>query len=274
MNEILTVHPRQYRDAQAIAESFREGDPGHHQPLADERGRRASPHRLRQRPLAGPLRQDRARHPQGVPALARRTSSSPASTAARTPRSTPPSSRRPDRRLRRPDTHPSSAPSPGQGSRCAFAHTGERARRLDHRDRPLLRAADLLLRAVGAVRARPGPHVQPRSGGRADSVWCSPSRPTWSPTRRSGSSAASSRRVSMGPIAIDFGWSLTMLVVIIGLYVTAGIPLSVAPRSIRARSPRCSRGRADAPRVRRRARPTAHFASVGCTHFRVRNFKI
>lgn len=27
MNEILTVHPRQYRDAQAIAESFREGIP-------------------------------------------------------------------------------------------------------------------------------------------------------------------------------------------------------------------------------------------------------
>jgi cell division inhibitor SepF len=27
MNEILTVHPRQYRDAQAIAESFREGVP-------------------------------------------------------------------------------------------------------------------------------------------------------------------------------------------------------------------------------------------------------
>jgi cell division inhibitor SepF len=25
MNEILTVHPRQYRDAQVIAESFREG---------------------------------------------------------------------------------------------------------------------------------------------------------------------------------------------------------------------------------------------------------
>ncbi|MBW8871545.1 MAG: YggT family protein [Leifsonia sp.] len=29
-------------------------------------------------------------------------------------------------------------------------------------------------------------------------------------------------RVSMGPVAIDFGWSLTMLVVIIGLYVTLG----------------------------------------------------
>jgi YggT family protein len=28
--------------------------------------------------------------------------------------------------------------------------------------------------------------------------------------------------VSMGPVAIDFGWSLTMLVVIIGLYVTLG----------------------------------------------------
>lgn len=27
MNEILTVHPRQYRDARAIAESFREGVP-------------------------------------------------------------------------------------------------------------------------------------------------------------------------------------------------------------------------------------------------------
>ena len=27
MNEILTVHPRQYRDAQTIAESFREGVP-------------------------------------------------------------------------------------------------------------------------------------------------------------------------------------------------------------------------------------------------------
>jgi cell division inhibitor SepF len=27
MNEILTVHPRQYRDARAIAESFREGIP-------------------------------------------------------------------------------------------------------------------------------------------------------------------------------------------------------------------------------------------------------
>jgi len=27
MNEILTVHPRQYRDAQVIAESFREGVP-------------------------------------------------------------------------------------------------------------------------------------------------------------------------------------------------------------------------------------------------------
>ena len=27
MNEILTVHPRQYRDAQVIAESFREGAP-------------------------------------------------------------------------------------------------------------------------------------------------------------------------------------------------------------------------------------------------------
>ena len=27
MNEILTVHPRQYKDAQAIAESFREGVP-------------------------------------------------------------------------------------------------------------------------------------------------------------------------------------------------------------------------------------------------------
>jgi cell division inhibitor SepF len=27
MNEILTVHPRQYRDAQTIAESFREGIP-------------------------------------------------------------------------------------------------------------------------------------------------------------------------------------------------------------------------------------------------------
>jgi YggT family protein len=29
-------------------------------------------------------------------------------------------------------------------------------------------------------------------------------------------------RLSMGPVAIDFGWSLTMLVVIIGLYVTLG----------------------------------------------------
>ena len=29
-------------------------------------------------------------------------------------------------------------------------------------------------------------------------------------------------RVSMGPVAIDFGWSLTRLVVIIGLYVTLG----------------------------------------------------
>ena len=27
MNEILTVHPKQYRDAQMIAESFREGVP-------------------------------------------------------------------------------------------------------------------------------------------------------------------------------------------------------------------------------------------------------
>ena len=27
MNEILTVHPKQYRDAQLIAESFREGVP-------------------------------------------------------------------------------------------------------------------------------------------------------------------------------------------------------------------------------------------------------
>jgi cell division inhibitor SepF len=27
MNEILTVHPRQYKDAQVIAESFREGVP-------------------------------------------------------------------------------------------------------------------------------------------------------------------------------------------------------------------------------------------------------
>ena len=27
MNEILTVHPRQYRDAQAIAEAFRDGIP-------------------------------------------------------------------------------------------------------------------------------------------------------------------------------------------------------------------------------------------------------
>lgn len=27
MNEILTVHPRQYRDAQAVAEAFREGVP-------------------------------------------------------------------------------------------------------------------------------------------------------------------------------------------------------------------------------------------------------
>jgi cell division inhibitor SepF len=27
MNEILTVHPRQYRDAQVIAESFRDGIP-------------------------------------------------------------------------------------------------------------------------------------------------------------------------------------------------------------------------------------------------------
>ena len=27
MNEILTVHPRQYKDAQVIAESFREGIP-------------------------------------------------------------------------------------------------------------------------------------------------------------------------------------------------------------------------------------------------------
>ncbi|WP_345761046.1 YggT family protein [Diaminobutyricibacter sp. McL0608] len=26
--------------------------------------------------------------------------------------------------------------------------------------------------------------------------------------------------LSMGPVAIDFGWSLTMLVVIVGLYVT------------------------------------------------------
>lgn len=29
--------------------------------------------------------------------------------------------------------------------------------------------------------------------------------------------------LSMGPIAIDFGWSLTMLLVIIGLYVTVGL---------------------------------------------------
>ncbi len=28
--------------------------------------------------------------------------------------------------------------------------------------------------------------------------------------------------LSMGPVALDFGWSLTMLVVIIGLYVTLG----------------------------------------------------
>ncbi|WP_158864664.1 YggT family protein [Leifsonia sp. AG29] len=27
-------------------------------------------------------------------------------------------------------------------------------------------------------------------------------------------------RLSMGPVAIDFGWSLTMLAVIIGLYIT------------------------------------------------------
>ena len=31
--------------------------------------------------------------------------------------------------------------------------------------------------------------------------------------------------LSMGPIAIDFGWSLTMLVVIIGLYI---VPIGIA----------------------------------------------
>ena len=34
--------------------------------------------------------------------------------------------------------------------------------------------------------------------------------------------------LSMGPIAIDFGWSLTMLVVIIGLYVVPLLGLAAA----------------------------------------------
>ena len=46
------------------------GHPGDHQPVADERGRRPPPHRLRQRPLAGSVRQDRAGDSEGVPALA------------------------------------------------------------------------------------------------------------------------------------------------------------------------------------------------------------
>ena len=53
MNEILTVHPRQYRDAQMIAETLPRGRAGHHEPLADERARREAPHRLRERPSQG-----------------------------------------------------------------------------------------------------------------------------------------------------------------------------------------------------------------------------
>src|SRR5690606_30315699 len=47
------------------------GRAGDHQPLADERRRCAPPHRLRERSLAGSVRSHRAGHQQGLPAVAR-----------------------------------------------------------------------------------------------------------------------------------------------------------------------------------------------------------
>ncbi|WP_367882360.1 hypothetical protein [Rathayibacter oskolensis] len=42
---------------------------------------------------------------------------------------------------------------------------------------------------------------------------------TRSPILRSRSSAGLIKPVSIGPIALDFGWSLTMLCVIVGMYI-------------------------------------------------------
>ena len=71
ISEILTVHPKQYRDAQVIAENFRDGIPViiNLSQMSDADARRlidfASGLSL------GPLRPHRAGHQQGVPALAR-----------------------------------------------------------------------------------------------------------------------------------------------------------------------------------------------------------
>ena len=71
MNEILTVHPRQYRDAQVIAESFREGVPViiNLSQMSDGDARRLID--FASGLSQGLLRQDRARHEQGLPAVAR-----------------------------------------------------------------------------------------------------------------------------------------------------------------------------------------------------------
>ena len=208
MNEILTVHPRQYRDAQAIAEHFREGIADHHQPPADDGGRRASPHRLRQRPLAGPLRQDRAGHQQGVPAVARARRRLGRDTA-RTARSTPPSPglavaacacRPPPARVGRPAILISVSPI-ALSLPC------------------LLRAAVYFFIALGAVRARSRARLQPilasariRPGARRGDYIADRSADQALPPPH----AAAARRA----FAIDFGWSLTMLAVIILMYVT------------------------------------------------------
>ena len=166
MNEILTVHPRQYRDAQVIAESFREGVPVIINLSQMSRRRRPSSHRLRQRPLAGPLRQDRARDEQGLPALARARRGLAARPAKPRATSTRRSSRTRSRR-------------------------GRTARRLEH---PLRAAPHLLLRDVGAVRARSRAHVQPvvATARRRGSSSSRPS--TASPIRSCASSGGSFRR--------------------------------------------------------------------------------
>lgn len=69
VNEILTVHPKQYRDAQVIAESFRDGIPVIIN-LSQMSDADASADRLRERPLPRPLRPHRARDRQGLPAVA------------------------------------------------------------------------------------------------------------------------------------------------------------------------------------------------------------
>ena len=131
MNEILTVHPRQYRDAQVIAESFREGVPViiNLSQMSDGDARRLID-------FASGLS-------QGLYGKIERVTSK-VFLLARARRGLGRGRRRRGRR-RRLVLHARVAAVGALG-------------RLEH---PLHAAPHLLLRDVGAVRARPRAHVQP-----------------------------------------------------------------------------------------------------------------